>query len=213
MPSNREKLVSSFAQLNMKAVLENTETLLSSGVPGEEIIALLQRGMDLVNNSCAVGEYFIADLIMANHIYREALDRITRGHTIDSRGEIGRVLMGTVHGDIHDMGKNLIALLLRNSGFGVIDMGASVSPERFCSAVLTYTPDILVISGTLSGSEIMMARTIEVIENAGIRNTIRVILGGNCVNERQALMIGADAYSRDIPDCVRLCRQYVLGEE
>lgn len=213
MPSNREKLISSFAQLNTKAVLDNTDMLLSSGVSGEEIFSLLQRGMDLVNNSCAAGEYFIADLIMANHIYREALDRVTRERIPGSRGEIGKVLMGTVQGDIHDLGKNLIALLLRNSDFGVIDLGASVSPERFCSAVLVYTPDLLIISGSLSGSEIMMARTIEVIEDAGIRDAIRIILGGNCINERQALMIGADAYSRDILDCVRLSRRFVLGEE
>ena len=212
MPMNREQLVSSLAQLNMKAVLENTDALLASGVPGEEIMPLLQRGMTLVSNSCAAGEYFIADLIMANHICREAIDRITRGRAAET-GEIGTVLMGTVQGDIHDLGKNLIALLLRNSNFCVIDLGSSVSPERFLTAVLTYTPDLLVISGSLSGSEIMMARTIEVIEDAGIRNTIRIILGGNCINERQALMIGADAYSHDLLDCVRLSRRFVLGEE
>lgn len=213
MPSNRERLVTSLAQLNMKAVLENTDILLSAGVPGEEIFVLLQRGMDLVNNSCSAGEYFIADLIMANNIYSAALDRITRDSALASRSEIGKVLMGTVQGDIHDLGKNLIALLLRNSGFTVIDLGSSVSPERFSSAVLTYAPNLLVISGSLSGSEIMMARTIEVIEDAGIRSAIRIILGGNCINERQALMIGADAYSRDILDCVRLSRRLVLGEE
>ena len=212
MLSNRERLVVSLAQLNMKAVLECTDLLLSAGVAGEEIFALLQRGMDQVNNSCSAGEYFIADLIMANNIYSAALDRVTKDHTLSSRSEIGKVLMGTVQGDIHDLGKNLIALLLRNSGFGVIDLGASVSPERFCSAVLTYTPNLLIISGSISGSEIMMARTIEVIEDAGIRNAIRIILGGNCINERQALMFGADAYSRDILDCVRLSRRFVSGE-
>ena len=213
MPSERERLVSSLAQLNMKAALESTDELIASGVPGEEIFALLRRGMDLVNNSCTAGEYFIADLIMANNIYREALDRITRSSVPGVSAELGRVLMGTVQGDIHDLGKNLIALLLRNSGFEVIDLGVSVSPERFCSAVLTHTPNLLVVSGSIHGSEIMMARTIEVIENAGVRNCIRVILGGNCIDERGALMIGADAYSRDLLDCVRLCRRFVLGEE
>ena len=197
----------------MKAVLEGTDILLANGVPSEEIFALLRRGMDLVNNSCTAGEYFIADLIMANNIYREALDRITRGSPLGGRGELGRVLMGTVQGDIHDLGKNLIALLLRNSGFEVIDLGVSVSPEQFAAAVLTHAPNLLVVSGSISGSEIMMARTIEVIENAGVRNCIRIILGGNCIDERGALMIGADAYSRDILDCVRLCRRFVLGEE
>ncbi len=212
MPSDRERLVTSLAQLNMKAVLESTDKLLSLGVPGEEIFALLQRGMDLVNNSCTAGEYFIADLIMANNIYREALDHLTRSNPAGAIGGMGKVLMGTVQGDIHDLGKNLIALLLRNGGFEVTDLGVSVPPERFSSAVLTEAPDLLIISGTLSGSEIMMARTIEAIEDIGARSAVRIILGGNCINERQALMIGADAYSRDILDCVRLSRQLVLGE-
>lgn len=213
MPSEREKLVSSFAQLNMKAVLESVNALLASGTPTEEIFAQLRRGMDLVNQSCTAGEYYVADLIMANNIYREALDRITRDSPLKGNGRIGKVLIGTVQNDIHDLGKTLIALLLRNSGFEVIDLGANVSPERFCSAVMTQTPDLLVLSGTISGSEFMMARTIEVIEAAGARSSIRIVLGGNCIDERQALTIGADAYSRDILDCVRLCRQLVLGEE
>ena len=157
MPSDRERLVTSLAQLNMKAVLESTDKLLSLGVPGEEIFALLQRGMDLVNNSCTAGEYFIADLIMANNIYREALDHLTRSNPAGAIGGMGKVLMGTVQGDIHDLGKNLIALLLRNGGFEVTDLGVSVPPERFSSAVLTEAPDLLIISGTLSGSEIMIA--------------------------------------------------------
>ena len=213
MPSDREKLVLSLAQLNRKAVLESTDALLSSGLPGRDIYALLQRGMDLVNNSCAAGEYFIADLIMANNILSEALDRITRNSPTEAISEIGKVLIGTVQGDIHDLGKNLIALLLRNSGFEVVDLGTSISPERFLKEVLNQAPNLLIISGTLSGSEIMMARTVEVIENAGIRSTVRIILGGNCVSERQALLFGADAYSRDILDCVRLSRQFVLGGE
>ena len=213
MPSNREKLVSAFAQLNRKAVLEYTELLLSGGVPDEELMALLRRGMDLVNTSCAVGEYFIADLIMANHIYEEAIDLITCDRASGKRMEIGKALMGTVQGDIHDLAKNLIGILLRNSGFDVIDLGVNVPPERFRSAVLTHAPNLLIISGSISGSEIMMARTIELIEDAGVRDVIRIILGGNCINERQALMIGADAYSRDMLDCVRLSRRFVLGEE
>lgn len=212
MPSNRENLISAFAQLNRKAVLEYTNLLLSGGTSGEELFALLQRGMDLVNTSCAVGEYFIADLIMANYIFREALDCITSDRAGMGIG-IGKVLMGTVQGDIHDLGKNLIGILLRNSGFDVIDLGVDVSPQRFCAAVMTHAPNLLIVSGTLSGSEIMMARTIEVIENAGIRDAVRIILGGNCIRERQALMIGADAYSQDLLDCVRLSRRFVLGEE
>ena len=124
----------------------------------------------------------------------------------------------------------LLALLLCLTGcMSQTDSGESVSastaetPETIETEAPAETKTLIRLKGrsascegegvSISGSEIMMARTIEVIENAGVRNCIRIILGGNCIDERGALMIGADAYSRDILDCVRHCRRFVLGEE
>ena len=209
MVSDMEKLVAGLAQLNRNAVLESAEALSRAGMPSEDIFSLLHRGMEHVNNSCAAGEYFISDLIMANNIYRDAVDKITQMDSTAVADYFGKVLLGTVAGDIHDLGKNLISIILHNSGFEVVDLGSSISPERFCSAVMTHAPHLLVLSGSISGSEIMMARTIEAIEDAGIRSCVRIILGGNCIDEHQALLIGADGYSRDVLDCVRLCRRFV----
>lgn len=213
MPSDKEILVRYLAELNSPKVLEITRSLLASGTPSGEIFLLLRRGMDQVNNSCVAGEYFIADLIMANNIYREAVS-IAISQNSGFRDEtLGTVLMGTVQGDIHGLGKDLISKILMCSGFETFDLGVDVSPERFVSAILTHTPNLLVLSGTISGSEIMMARTIEAIEAAGVRGCIRIILGGNCIDEKQSLLIGADAYSRDLFDCLRLCKQLALGED
>ncbi len=213
LSNEREKLIRNLAQLNPEGVLQATDALLQAHVSSDEILTHLHRGMDQVNSSCIAGEYFIADLIMANNIYREAVDRVTSYGRSVRQQSIGKVMMGTVQGDIHELGKNLISIILRNSGFEIVDLGVNVSPERFCAGVLTHAPNLLVLSGTISGSEIMMARTIEAIEQAGIRDCVRIILGGNCIDESHAILIGADAYSRDLVDCLRLCRQFQLGEE
>ena len=208
-----DRLQQELTELNMDAVLQTTEQLLRARIPSGEIFAVLRQGLDRVNDRCEAGRYFIADLIMANNIFREAVNRITSFYSTEKAGAVGRVLMGTVQGDIHELGKNLISIILRNSGFEIVDLGADVSPERFCAAVLTHVPDVLILSGTLSGSDRRMAETIRVIERAGIRGTVRIILGGGCIDEKRALQIGADAYSKELPDCLRLCRRFIQEKE
>ena len=212
MEADKENLVQELAELNMDAVLAATDALLAGDVPSEEIYALLHQGMDRVNDRCSAGQYFIADLIMAGNIFREAVSRITSYRTARRTGPAGRVLMGTVQGDIHELGKNLIAILLQNSGFEVSDLGVDVSAERFCDGVRRYLPDVLVLSGSLSGSELRMAETIYALQQAGLRSAVRVILGGSCIDERMAQHIGADAYSGDLTDCLRLCREFTREE-
>ena len=213
MPTEKERLVRYLAELNDGKTLSSVDILLSCGVPSDELLSLLRRGMEQVNASYVAGEYFIADLIMANNIYREAVRRILGRDGRFYENTIGKAVIGTVSGDIHELGKNLIAMTLRCSGFAVTDIGTDVPPEQYVSAVMTEAPHLLILSGTISGSEIMMARTIEAIEDAGIRSCVRIVLGGNCIDEKQAILIGADAYSRDPIDCLRLCRQLVLGDE
>ena len=213
MTPEKEQLQEELTELNMESVLELTDRLLRADVSAEEIFSLLRQGLVRVNDRCEAGRYFIADLIMANNIFREAVSRVTSFRTVERTGTEGRVLMGTVQGDIHELGKNLISIILRNSGFETVDLGVDVSPKRFCNAVFTYAPDVVVLSGTLSGGDRRMAETIQALERAGIRSTVRVILGGSCIDERQALQIGADAYSRELLDCLRLCRRFAGEKE
>ena len=213
MTVEKEKLSEYLAELDREAVFAATETLLADGATAREIISRLLAGMELVNSKCEAGEYFISDLIMANHIYREAMDRVMRGRPIYRRDIIGRALLGTVQGDIHELGKNLISIILQNGGFETVDLGADVSPERFVSAVLTCAPDVLILSGTISGSEIMMEKTVEALKKSGVRDCVHLILGGNCVTEEQAMRMGADAYSESLIGCLGICRRFVLKEE
>ena len=208
MDTSKETLVRELTELNMEAVLGAVETLLGGGVPSGEIYALLRLGLDRVNDNCEAGRYFIADLIMANNIFREAVSRITSYRAVERTGPAGRVLMGTVQGDIHELGKNLIGIILKNSGFEVIDLGADIPAARFCAAVRLHRPDVLVLSGSLSGSGTRMAETIRALAQAGLRDAVKVILGGSCIDEHTAMRIGADAYSGELLDCQRLCRRF-----
>ena len=210
--NDRTAVVEAMASLDRTRVLELAERLRRNGLQPYEVYELLHRGTEMVNNSYAAGEYFIADLIAADVIFKDVVERLGSSESPELRQNGGRVLLGTVKGDIHDLGKSLIMLLLRQNGFEAEDVGNDIPPERFVSAVLTSAPDILILSGTISGSEIMMARTIEAMEEAGLRDSVRVLLGGNCINEQQAFAIGADGYAARPFDCLRLCRMLTSQE-
>ena len=212
MASDKEQIVESMASLDREKVLLLSDKLLKQGLPSSELFELLRRGIDLVSNSYAAGEYFIADLIMADAIFQEVIKKAMGDGEGYVRPVYGSVVIGTVQGDIHELGKSLVQLILQYNGFQVEDLGADISPQKFVSALMTYAPDLLILSGTISGSEIMMARTIEAVEEAGLRHCVRIILGGACITEKQAYAIGADGYSKEPSDCLRLCRQFTLGE-
>ena len=212
MAGKREQLTEAAAHLDREKVLALSKELLQQNTPPLELFDLLRQGTEQVSNSYAAGEYFIADLIMADYIFKEVVKLAMGAESGYLPPSLGNVLLGTVQGDIHELGKNLVDATLRYNGFTVEDLGTDISPESFVSAILTHTPDVLILSGTIAGSEIMMARTIEAIENAGLRHCVKIILGGSCINEKHAYAIGADGYSGHPLDCLRLCRQFAGGE-
>jgi len=120
-------------------------------------------------------------------------------------GRRGLVVIGTVRGDIHDIGKNLVALMLRVNGFAVVDLGVDVSPERFVEAVEKYRPDIVGMSALLTTTMLEMRNVIDALKSAGLRDKVKVIVGGAPVTEEFAREIGADAYGRDAVDAVEKC--------
>jgi len=212
MAGKREQLTEAVAHLDREKVFSLSRELLQQNIPPLELFDLLRLGTEQVSNSYAAGEYFIADLIMADYIFKEVVKLAMGSEAEYVRPSLGSVLLGTVQGDIHELGKNLVDATLRYNGFTVEDLGTDLSPEKFVSAILTYAPDVLILSGTIAGSEIMMARTIEAIENAGLRHCVKIILGGSCISEKQAFAIGADGYSGYPVDCLRLCKQFLGGE-
>lgn len=159
------------------------------------------------------GEYFLSALIMAGEIFREVMEMVTPLIKERFRGnESGVILLGTVEGDIHDIGKNNLSLLLTSYGFTVYDLGVDVPPAEFLRQALTLRPDIIGLSGLLTSSYDSMRRTVHLLrscEDSEIAKT-PIIIGGNQLNEQVCQYVGADAWVNDAMSGVRWC-QRLLG--
>jgi 5-methyltetrahydrofolate--homocysteine methyltransferase len=187
-----------------------TQEILKKGVSPHDIIEKgLMEGMNLVGDKFEKREYFLPDLLMA----AEAVKRATEIIKPFLKGERGRgtVVIGTVSGDIHDLGKNLVASTLEASGFTVIDLGVDVSPERFVNAAKEENADIVAISALITTTMLGMKDVIEAMVKSGIRKNVKVMVGGAPLDEEFARKIGADRYARTSRDAARKAVELVNG--
>jgi len=166
----------------------------------------LRRGMVEVGARFERGDYFLPELVEAGELFNSLMEKHVLPR-LSTRGgsRRGLVVIGTVRGDIHDIGKNLVALMLRVNGFEVVDLGVDVSPDRFVEAVKKYRPDVVGMSALLSTTMLEMRNVIDALKSAGLRDKVKVIVGGAPVTEEFAREIGADAYGRDAVDAVEKC--------
>lgn len=207
-----EKLRAALAELDENTVAGLVREGLERGCEPLQIIEEgLSPGMRLVGERFERGEYFLPELITAADIFNNVtssllLPLLERGA---SRARAGRVVIGTVKGDIHDIGKNLVAVMLRASGFEVIDLGVDVPAEKFVEAVRQYEPDILGLSALLTTTMLEMRNVIDALKSAGLRGKVKVIVGGAPVTEEFSKEIGADAYARNAVEAVQKCRELV----
>jgi 5-methyltetrahydrofolate--homocysteine methyltransferase len=160
---------------------------------------LLQEGliaaMDEVGRRFERGTCYIPEMLLSARVMKAALEDL-RPHLISTKVEpVGRIVMGTMHGDLHDIGKNLVSIMLEGAGFEVIDLGNNVLPERFVEAVARHRPGFVGFSAMLTTTMPNMGRTLEALEGAGLRRDLRVIIGGVPVSAKFAAEIGADLYA------------------
>ncbi len=197
MPAIRlEEVAEALAELDEEGVVKLVKELLSSGVDPVEVLEACRRGMEIVGSRFERGEYFLSEILYATDIFRRILELVKP--RIRRRAEpIGRVVIGTVYGDVHNIGKDIVAELLRADGFEVIDLGVDVPPEKFVEAVRRYEPDIVGLSGLLTTSIESMKRTVEALREAGLRSRVKVVIGGGRVDEKVAEYVGADAWAAD----------------
>jgi len=177
--------------------------------PADIVNSGLQAGLIIVGDKFSSGEFFIPEMLLAARAVNRALD-VLRPLLVDS-GEvtIGRVVLGTVAGDIHDIGKNLVGMLLQGAGFEVTDLGTNVSAEQFAAAAKEYKPDIVGLSALLTTTMPGMEAIIKVLKSAGIRHQVKVVVGGAPVTQHFADRIGADGYGADGGAAIELCRRLV----
>jgi 5-methyltetrahydrofolate--homocysteine methyltransferase len=179
-------------------------------IPVSEIIESMGKGMKLVGDKYAKGDFFLPDLIMAGETMKAALTILKPHLDRQSKNyEAGKVIIGTVKGDIHDIGKNILASLLSGAGFMVYDLGVDVSAEVFVDQVRKYKPDIVAMSALLTTTMPEMRKVISSLDKSKLRGKVKIIVGGASVSESFAKEIGADAYSKDAFKGVEICKKMI----
>jgi corrinoid protein of di/trimethylamine methyltransferase len=188
---------------------------LDDKVPPLDAIEIgLVPGLSYVGEQFGLGELFLPDMMLAARAMQKALDILEPELQAQSaqRKVVGRVVIGTVKGDIHEIGKNLVGMMLSTSGFEVHDLGVDVAPDRFVEAAKEHNADIVGVSALLTTTMAGQRTVVEALVTAGLRERVRVIVGGAPASESWAQEIGADGYSEDAIGAVALARR-LLGDE
>ena len=193
------------------AVAATQEALADQADPLELVSKAMVPAMDEVGKRFECEEYFVPELLISARAMKGALALIRPLLAAQGAQPVGRVAIGTVKGDLHDIGKNLVASLLEGGGFEVRDLGADVAPEKFVEAVKTKGVNIVCLSALLTVTMPSMKTTIEALAAAGVRDKVKVLVGGAPVTPQYATEIGADGYGENASVAVTLARQMVAG--
>ena len=183
---------------NAPATLELVKQALTNGIPAEQILNEgLIAAMAHVGKLFEEGEYYVPEMLIAARAMKGGLELLRPALAAAKVQAIGKIVIGTVQGDLHDIGKNLVAMMMEGAGFEVIDLGVDVTPEKFVEAINAHQPQLVGCSALLTTTMPKMKATINAIERAGIRSRVKVLVGGAPVTARYASEIGADAYAPD----------------
>ena len=192
------------ASLTQEAIAEKTN-------PASLINEVMIPAMAEVGRLYECEEYFVPELLLSARAMKGALELLRPLLAATGVQPTGRVVIGTVKGDLHDIGKNLVASMLEGGGFEVTDLGADVAPEKFISAVQQKHPQIVCLSALLTVTMPAMKTTIEAMKTAGVRNQVKVLVGGAPVTPEYAREIGADGYGENASVAVSVARQICAG--
>jgi len=167
--------------------------------------------MNEVGRRFETNEYFVPELLIAARAMKQALEVIKPSLVATGAKPVGRVAIGTVKGDLHDIGKNLVAAMLEGGGFEIIDLGVDVSPDKFVGAVKEKGANLIALSALLTTTMPSMKTTIEQLEEAGVRESVKIMIGGAPVTQKYADEIGADGYSDNASGAVTLARTLIAA--
>jgi 5-methyltetrahydrofolate--homocysteine methyltransferase len=204
-----KELVDAIANMLEDDALEMVEEDLAKGVDPAEILASCQEAMTIVGQRYESGQYFLPELIMSGAMLGKITDILKpKMNSNADEKRLGKVLLGTVRADIHDIGKDIVGFMLEVNGFEVKDLGVDVPEEQFVKAAQEFQPDIVALSGFLTVAYDSMKSTVAALKEAGLRDSIKVMIGGGQINEMICEYTGADAYGRDAMAAVTLAKQW-----
>jgi methylmalonyl-CoA mutase cobalamin-binding domain/chain len=200
-------IAAALRDLDEQRVLELVEEALASGVAPMEIVGQCDEGMTEVGERFSAGEYFISQLIYSGEILKGVMKRLDPLlEKLEKGSSAGKVIIGTVKGDIHDIGKNIVVTLLRGAGFEVVDLGVDVPSERFVRCVKETGAKVLGLSALLNFTYPEMKNVVDAVAAEGLRDHVKIIIGGAPVNEQVRAFTGADFYAEDAVAGIRLCK-------
>jgi 5-methyltetrahydrofolate--homocysteine methyltransferase len=207
-----KELVNAIADMREEEALALVRQQMADGADPLEILGAAREAMDLVGKRFEAGEYFLPELVMAGEMLGQITDlvkpELAKGPAVE---RLGKVVIGSVAGDIHDIGKNIVTFMLDVNGFEVHDLGVDVKPARFVEAIREVRPHVVGLSGFLTLAFDAMKDTVAAIEAAGLREQVKIMVGGGQIDDKICRYAGADAYGDDAMQAVSLARGWVGG--
>jgi methylmalonyl-CoA mutase cobalamin-binding domain/chain len=208
--SKIDDISEAIVDMDETAAIQMAEEMLDAGTDPLEILEKCREGMSIVGERFENGDFFLSEMIMAAEIFTQVMDSIRPRLRRSASKSIGKILMGTVQGDVHDIGKNIVIALLEAEGFDVMDLGVDVPPGRFVEAIRKHEPDIVGMSSLLTVAIESTKQTIDAITEAGLRDKVKIIIGGGRVDEYARDYLEPDAITDNAAKGVRLCKE-LLG--
>ena len=210
MDPKLEPIFAGILEGNQNMVRENVQIAVDAGIAPEVI---LQQGlipaMTEVGRLFEIGEYFVPEMLIAARAMQAGLAILKPRLVAANIAAAGKVVIGTVQGDLHDIGKNLVAMMMEGAGFEIVDLGTDVSPEKFVAAARDHNANLMALSALLTTTMPKMEATIKAVQEAGIRDQVKVMIGGAPVTQGYADKIGADGYAADASRAASLAKTLV----
>ena len=200
-----EKIYKGILNGDQEAVIEAVQEAIDTNIPAEKV---LKEGMMSAMSKTGIlfeeGEYYVPELLVAARAMQSGMELLKPLLVAENIEPIGKIVIGTVKGDLHDIGKNLVKMMLEGAGFEVIDLGSDVGAEKFVEAVKSSGANLVAMSALLTTTMTSMPVTIEALKAAGIRDQVKVIIGGAPLSKTYADQIGADGYAPDASQAAKL---------
>ncbi len=195
---------------NANAAKTETQAAVDAGISAADILhKACIPAMTEVGRQFEIGERFVPEMLIAARAMQKALEILKPLLVEADVKTVGKVVIGTVAGDLHDIGKNLVAMMLEGAGFEIIDLGTDVSPEKFVEAVQDHEPDLVGMSALLTTTMASIGKTIEALTEAGVREKVKVIIGGAPITQDFADKVGADGFAPDAGSASRIAKALV----
>jgi len=206
-----DKLVDALADIREDEAMQIAQGYLDQGLDPRQVLEFARQAMDVVGKRFAEGVYFLPELVMAGEMMNQIGDMVkpklaAAGPAAKKRG---KVLIGTVRGDIHDIGKNIVTFMLDVNGFEVKDLGIDVPAETFVAEIKAFGPQVVGLSGFLTLAYEAMKEAVEAIAVAGLRDKVQIMIGGGQITDEVVRYVGADAYGKDAMAAVTLANGWI----